>query len=125
MSRLSVATLLWRMDRREEAVQRLRQGLAVTPDHPVVHANLAAALLEIGRPAEAVEHFRRALAREPAATAPRLGLVRAYARLGQADLARAELAALRARNPELARQIEQALPGWEAARGGAGSAPAR
>jgi Tfp pilus assembly protein PilF len=112
--RLSVATLLWRMDRREEAVQRLRQGLAVTPVHPAVHASLGAALLEVGRPAEAVEHFRRALALEPAATAPRVGLVRAHARLGQGDLARAELAALRARNPELARQVDQALPAWEA-----------
>ncbi|MDH4063985.1 MAG: hypothetical protein OEW19_06270, partial [Acidobacteriota bacterium] len=84
--------------RRERAVDILRAAsaaeLALPPPLglpvPIKPAPelLGEVLLEIGRPAEAVEPFQQALARNANRTLSQLGLARATAALGQADVSR-------------------------------------
>ena len=48
-----------------EAIAQYRTAIALSPDYPDAHNNLASVLVESGRPGEAIAEFRKALALKP------------------------------------------------------------
>jgi tetratricopeptide (TPR) repeat protein len=52
--------LLWKLGRREEALERYRQALRLKPDSAQAHYNLGLALLELGQKETAAEHLSAA-----------------------------------------------------------------
>src|SRR5262249_10244212 len=93
--------------RRDEAIGFFRAALALRPQSPAVHVNLAKLLMEQGKVAEAEAALREAIRLKPDYAAPRLGL-------GAILTERGELAAAE-RHLQLARQYykprKSLLPG--------------
>jgi tetratricopeptide (TPR) repeat protein len=90
-TRASLAAALTQMGRRQEAVDRLAEGLRYVS------------------PAVMVQYFRSASEWRPTAPIPRLGLIEAYLRLGDREQARQEYQALSRLDPELALVTREAL----------------
>lgn len=70
-----------------QAVDLLRQALAIAPDDPAVHHQLAGALVDSGRPADAVPHYRRVLDKHPDVAIFHLELGSTYKLLEDAESA--------------------------------------
>lgn len=90
---------LWR-HQHEEAIEDMRQALAMVPDMPYLHFHLADALAWAGQPQESLAHINRALAINPNDHGVFLA-VEGFARFLMHDLdgARVALERARIRNP--------------------------
>ncbi len=77
-----------------DAAEYFGRALALNPNEPWIHLNLAQSLVAAGRPAEAISHFETARAAAIDNVNATFGLARAYAGLGQREQADATLASL-------------------------------
>jgi hypothetical protein len=121
---------LVRLGRPAEAVSRYEKVLARHPDRLGVRVSLVAALVAADRLPEAVDrleeasrfssptalvrYFQQLTAAQPGAPVPRLGLVQAYARVGDSVRAREAREALAGVHPALA-EASFAGPAWTGA----------
>ncbi len=117
---------LVRLGRAQDALPQYEAALAASPARVSLRVGYARALVAAGRRAQAValleaagahgtaaalvDYFRALTDREPAAAVARLGLVQAYARVGDLTRARAAHARLAQLDPELARLAALRLP---------------
>lgn len=100
----------------EPAIEAVRTSLALAPDYPDAHANLANMLLDCGDPGGAEEHLQRAIALNPQAVPPRLTLAVMRRALGRAAEAETLLLALLEQHPREA-LIHHAMGHTQAALG--------
>ncbi|MDA0336553.1 MAG: tetratricopeptide repeat protein [bacterium] len=87
-ARSSLGVALADDGRLAEAMVYYRQALAMAPEYPAAHYNMANALLRTGQPQQAVAHYRMALAEEPEEARTHANLGAALQELG--DMAGAE-----------------------------------
>lgn len=97
--RLACADLLRRSDFRLRSEALLREGLARSPEDPVLLQSLGVLLDEQDRTAEGLALLQRALARAPHVPQARANLVCALLRLGRGDEALREIEPLRKADP--------------------------
>jgi tetratricopeptide (TPR) repeat protein len=116
--RTNIGLALVRLGRPADAIPHYEAVLARFPERIGVRVSLAAALVAVGRlpeavtrleeaarfspPATLVDFFQRLTDAQPAAAVPRLGLLQAYARLGDRVRAREAHEALAGLHPALA-----------------------
>jgi Tfp pilus assembly protein PilF len=72
-------------DQHEQAIDLFRRALAVHPQDPRYHRNLAAACKEAGRLEDALRHYRDSLAFEPSSFSAHVHLAETLTQLGQFD----------------------------------------
>jgi tetratricopeptide (TPR) repeat protein len=89
------------------ATALLEQALRIKPDSVPALDALGRALLTDGRVDAAMAAFERALAVNPTDSVGRLGMARVYLARGDRAAAREQFEILRARDPNLARRVEQ------------------
>ena len=92
-----------------DAEALFRQGLDLGDD-PTLLVGLGGVVLEQGRVREALEFLERAGQMQPRDPQSRAWLARGYARAGDGDRARSELAALTALDPALAARVHPRSP---------------
>ncbi len=97
-----------RAGRAADAIALFREAMAVWPDDPDTLSFLGQALLQQGKAEEAAGALRRSVTLSPKVAATRFWLARAYVVLGDRERADAELAALKALNPAMAKEFEKA-----------------
>ncbi len=102
---MGLGVALMNLQRTEAALPYLERAVALQPDHVLARTNLGAGLMQVDRTSDAIEQYRQAVAIDASAPPPRAGLVRAYAALGRADLARQEYAVVQRLDPNLARTL--------------------
>ncbi|MEM7481294.1 MAG: tetratricopeptide repeat protein [Acidobacteriota bacterium] len=111
---LQLADEYRREGRTEEAMEVLREGLAVHPNHLSAQVALGRTLLDLEQPQEASEAFEAILERDPTHLVANKLLVESRLRCGDADGATERLAQYRQLNggdpeiPDLERRIETA-----------------
>ena len=100
------------LERFEEAEERFRQALALTPGHERAHRNLGVAQLRLQRYEEALETYRRFLERYPDSAVGHANLGIALHYLGRTDEALASLDRALALDPalEVARNNRAVMP---------------
>jgi len=91
LARLQLGRLRLWAGRPGEAVEPLARAVALRPEAPDAHLDLARALDGAGRTAEAIEAFRRVVELSPESHYARWGLAQALARAGRRDEAAREL----------------------------------
>jgi len=103
----------------DQALQRLHEAERLDPLSPLqadVHSARSVALFVGRRFAEAAEAARRSIATTPEATAPRRYLIAALWHDGAEEVAKAECAALRQRQPNVSlrrsRSLQNFRHGW-------------
>ncbi len=89
----SLASILTRMQRQDEAVAALRSGIATEPDSAELHNDLGTALLRSGDTTGAEQAIREAVRLRPESAAIRLNLANLLARLNQFEEAKFEFQA--------------------------------
>lgn len=85
----SLAHVLYRAGRPEEALDALRKAVALKPDDPELPLDLANLLAAAGRPLDALEQYRASLQRRPDHPPSLLGVADALALVGRLDEAKA------------------------------------
>ncbi len=95
----NLGNVLYRLERRHEAVQRYFQTVEFDPDYIEAWNNLGNALAETGRHDEAVRAFERALARSPDYADAHYNLADTLEQLGRRDDAREHWEAYLALDP--------------------------
>jgi tetratricopeptide (TPR) repeat protein len=71
---LDLGYALFLAGKREQALESLRQAIALKPDHALAHARLGVALCDLGRFEAAITHCQAAVAIDPGFLAARIGL---------------------------------------------------
>lgn len=86
----AIANVLQGLGRNEEALSEYRTALAISPNNPIYHCNLANMLVDLGRHQEAQSEYRQAIELDPSYDSPHVGLGTVFAELGQHKEAHAE-----------------------------------
>jgi predicted O-linked N-acetylglucosamine transferase (SPINDLY family) len=106
---VGLAATLRRLGRGDEATGPLRRAVELAPDNFSAWLNLAGGLAEVGAGPEAEKAWRRAAELQPDSLEAQQGLAEALAAKGDAEAARAILAAMQAREPRLDRRLQAAM----------------
>lgn len=93
----------------EEAIREYKIALEIDGNNFESCGNLADAYFDSGRYAESLEEIKKAFKLKPDNPEVRFLLGQVHAKLGHVDLARDQLSALRALNPDYAAKLQTLL----------------
>ena len=93
----------------EGAIREYKTALEIDADNFEARVNLADAYFDAGRYPEALEEIEKASKLQPEDPEVRSLLGAVHAKLGHADLAREQLAALKTLNPDYAEKLRRLL----------------